>query len=121
MKDGSNPSLTNQVVQYDLKGKLLTTYTIPGHNDGLMARTDTNELWCMSNEDGNPLHLEPGVEHDFKIIKMNPDEKKVGLSIRAVGEEASRSEVEAYKQPVSSTSSTIGELISWKRASNEGN
>jgi len=29
--------------------------------------------------------------------------------------------VEAYKQPVSSTSSTIGELISWKRASNESN
>ena len=41
----------------------------------------------------------PGVEHDFKIIKMNPTEKKVGLSIRAVGEEATRSEVEAYKQP----------------------
>ena len=47
--------------------------------------------------------LEPGMEHDFKIIKMNPEEKKVGLSIKAVGEEASRSEVEAYKQPVSST------------------
>ena len=61
------------------------------------------------------------LEHDFKIIKMSPEEKKVGLSIRAVGEEASRSEVEAYKQPVSSTSSTIGELISWKRASNENN
>src|SRR6201994_601131 len=74
-----------------------------------------------TDENGNPIHLEPGIEHDFKIIKMNPDEKKVGLSIRAVGEEASRSEVEAYKQPVSSTSSTIGELISWKRASNEGN
>ncbi len=80
---------------------------------------------CHKSEavDGNgqPLHLEPGVEHEFKIIKMSPEEKKVGLSIRAVGEEASRSEVEAYKQPVSSTSSTIGELISWKRASNEGN
>jgi small subunit ribosomal protein S1 len=80
---------------------------------------------CHKSEatDGNgqPLHLEPGVEHDFKIIKMHPEEKKVGLSIRAVGEEASRSEVEAYKQPVSSTSSTIGELISWKRASNENN
>jgi small subunit ribosomal protein S1 len=79
---------------------------------------------CHKSEavDGNgqPLHLEPGLEHDFKIIKMSPEEKKVGLSIRAVGEEASRSEVEAYKQPVSSTSSTIGELISWKRASNEG-
>jgi small subunit ribosomal protein S1 len=80
---------------------------------------------CHKSEaiDGNgqPLHLEPGFEHDFKIIKMSAEEKKVGLSIRAVGEEASRSEVEAYKQPVSSTSSTIGELISWKRASNEGN
>ncbi|MFZ0297774.1 MAG: 30S ribosomal protein S1 [Candidatus Sulfotelmatobacter sp.] len=80
---------------------------------------------CHKSEavDGNgqPLHLEPGVEHDFKIIKMSPEDKKVGLSIRAVGEEASRSEVEAYKQPVSSTSSTIGELISWKRASNENN
>jgi small subunit ribosomal protein S1 len=74
-----------------------------------------------TDEHGQPLHLEPGMEHDFKIIKMSAEEKKVGLSIRAVGEEASRSEVEAYKQPVSSTSSTIGELISWKRASNEGN
>jgi small subunit ribosomal protein S1 len=74
-----------------------------------------------ADENGQPLHLEPGLEQDFKIIKMSPEEKKVGLSIRAVGEEASRSEVEAYKQPVSSTSSTIGELISWKRASNEGN
>ena len=81
---------------------------------------------CHNSEavDGNgqQVHLEPGVEHDFKIIKMNPEEKKVGLSIRAVGEEASRSEVEAYKQPVSSTGgSTIGELMSWKRASNDQN
>src|SRR5467141_1986625 len=80
---------------------------------------------CHKSEaiDGNgqPLHLETGAEHEFKIIKMTPEEKKVGLSIRAVGEEASRSEVEAYRQPVSSTSSTIGELISWKRASNENN
>jgi len=71
---------------------------------------------------GQPIHLEPGLEHDFKIIKMTPEEKKVGLSIRAVGEEASRTEVEAYKHPVSSTGgSTIGELVSWKRAGNENN
>jgi hypothetical protein len=34
---------------------------------------------------------------------------------------SNQAEVGAYKQPVSSTSSTIGELISWKRASNENN
>src|SRR6201996_3691530 len=62
---------------------------------------------CHNSEavDGNgqPMHMEPGAEYDFKIIKMNQDEKKVGLCIRAVGEEASRSEVESYKQPSSST------------------
>ena len=72
---------------------------------------------------GAPIKLEPNQEFDFKIIKMNPSEKKVGLSIRAVGEEASRTDVEAYKAPASSTSSgagsTIGEFMSWKRASNE--
>ena len=81
---------------------------------------------CHNSEavdaNGQPLTLEPGQEHDFKIIKMNQEEKKVGLSIKAVGEEASRTEVEAYKHPVSSTGgSTIGELMSWKRAGSENN
>jgi small subunit ribosomal protein S1 len=81
---------------------------------------------CHNSEavDGNgqPLTLEPGQEHDFKIIKMHPEEKKVGLSIKAVGEEASHKEVEAYKHPAVSTGgSTIGELMSWKRAGNENN
>jgi small subunit ribosomal protein S1 len=81
---------------------------------------------CHNSEavdaNGQPLTLEPGQEHDFKIIKMNQEEKKVGLSIKAVGEEASRTELEAYKHPVSSTGgSTIGELMSWKRAGNENN
>ena len=87
---------------------------------------DGIEGLCHNSEavDGNgqQLHLEPGQENDYKVIKMNPEEKKVGLSIRAVGEEASRSEVESYKQPVSSTGgSTIGELMSWKRAGGENN
>jgi small subunit ribosomal protein S1 len=68
--------------------------------------TDTN---------GIPVKLEAGLEHDFKIIKMNPDEKKIGLSLRAVGEEASRADVEAYKQPVSSSTTTLGDLVNWKR------
>jgi len=82
---------------------------------------------CHNSEaiDGNgqPMHLEPGAEFDFKIIKMNQEEKKVGLSIKAVGEEASRQEVEHYKHPASSssTSTTIGDLISWKRAGGDSN
>ena len=78
---------------------------------------------CHNSEavdaNGVPAKLESGSEHDFKIIKMSPEEKKVGLSLRAAGEEASRKEVETYKQPSSSAGSTIGEFVSWKRAGNE--
>jgi small subunit ribosomal protein S1 len=65
---------------------------------------------------GQPIKLEVGQEHEFKIIKMNADEKKVGLSIRAVGEEASRADVEAYKAPVSSSTTTLGDLMNFKRS-----
>ncbi|HKR26180.1 MAG TPA: 30S ribosomal protein S1 [Acidobacteriaceae bacterium] len=65
---------------------------------------------------GAPVKLEQGRELDFKIIRMNPEEKKVALSLRAVsGEEASRADVEAYKQPVSSSTTTLGDLVNWKR------
>jgi small subunit ribosomal protein S1 len=81
---------------------------------------------CHNSEavdaNGQPITLEPNQEHEFKIIKMSPEEKKVGLSIKAVGDEASRKEVEAYKHPTSSVGgSTIGDLISWKRTGNESN
>jgi small subunit ribosomal protein S1 len=65
--------------------------------------------------------LEQGLEHDFKIIKINVEEKKVGLSLRAVsGVEASRATVESYKadthkHPVSSSTTTLGDLVNWRK------
>ena len=117
-------------------------------------------------ENGKPVELVVGEEHEFKIVKMNQEEKKVGLSIRAVGEEASRAEVESYKEASaqressrehtrdyantapgsnrgsgsgggnkgnnrpnqpgqssggSSSSTTLGDLLNWKRAEREDN
>jgi small subunit ribosomal protein S1 len=73
---------------------------------------------------GGASKLETGLEHDFKIIKINVEEKKVGLSLRAVsGHEASRAEIQDYKAearggshkaPVSSSTTTLGDLINWK-------
>lgn len=82
------------------------------------------------DENHQPVKLEVGDEHEFRIVKMNQDEKKVGLSIKAIGEEASRSEVESYKErergssqqsgssstSSSSSSTTLGDLINWKRS-----
>jgi len=79
---------------------------------------------CHISEAGDPgdghSKLETGLEHDFKIIKINVEEKKVGLSLRAVsGQEASRTTVENYKadtrkHPVSSSTTTLGDLVNWK-------
>jgi small subunit ribosomal protein S1 len=81
------------------------------------------------DDHGKQVELKVDDEHEFKIVKMNQDEKKVGLSIKAIGEEASRAEVESYKEskkkPAGSGSSssssnsgstTLGDLINWKRS-----
>jgi small subunit ribosomal protein S1 len=80
------------------------------------------------DEAGRQVNLEPDSEHEFKIVKMSPEEKKVGLSIKAIGEEASRAEVETYKEQTrtsknqstgSSSSTTLGDLLKWKQSENE--
>ena len=75
VKDGSNPSLTNTIVAYDFNGNQLKSYTVPGHNDELLARQDTNELWAMSNEDGNPeltiINLATGTQKSYTAT-VNP-------------------------------------------------
>jgi small subunit ribosomal protein S1 len=103
-----------------LKGKILRLASF----GAFVELADGVEGLCHNSEalDANSqqIVLEPGQEFEFKIIKMNAEEKKVGLSIRAVGEEATRADVEAYKHPQSSPgTSTIGELLDWKRGSNE--
>src|SRR5438309_8306460 len=102
-----------------IKGKVLRVATF----GAFVEIAEGVEGLCHNSEavdaNGQQVHLEPGVQHEFKIIKMSPEEKKVGLSIRAAGDEASRKEVETYKQPASSTGSTIGEFVSWKLAGNE--
>ena len=76
------------------------------------------------DEGGGPSKLETGLEHEFKIIKINVEEKKVGLSLRSIGQEASRAQVESYKKeahkaPVSSSTTTLGDLINWKSEKSE--
>ena len=112
-----------------IKGKVLRTAQF----GAFIEIAEGVEGLCHVSEavdaNGQPVKLELDQEHEFKIVKMNQEEKKVGLSIRAVGEEASRAEVELYKEreqpkgksgsnPSSSSSSsstTLGDLINWKR------
>jgi small subunit ribosomal protein S1 len=117
-----------------IKGKILRTAQF----GAFVEIAEGVEGLCHVSEaigpDGKPVAMDVDSEHEFKIVKMNQDEKKVGLSIRAVGEEASRAEVESYKErekspkgnnsgssssSSNSSSTTLGDLINWKRSESE--
>ncbi len=71
-------------------------------------------------DNGKPVELVVGEEHEFKIVKMNQEEKKVGLSIRAVGEEASRAEVESYKEATGNRESNFAKFAGSSSRDNAG-
>lgn len=56
---GVGPEGFVSVVEYDPTGKVLKTYSIEGHIDGMLALSaaaaDGSNLWVMSNEDANPI------------------------------------------------------------------
>ena len=45
---------SSTIVQYDMQGKMLKTFTVAGHSDGMRADPSTHLLWVTSCEDGNP-------------------------------------------------------------------
>ena len=67
--------------------------------------------------------LEAGQEYDFKIIKLNPPDKKIGLSLRAVVTDAERQEIEEYlqRQNAAGATTTLQEMVSLKERTSSEN
>jgi small subunit ribosomal protein S1 len=66
----------------------------------------------------NPTALAPGQEYDFKIIRLDPDQRKISLSYRAAQKQADRQEMETFRSSKSSPTATIGDAILAKRQAN---
>jgi small subunit ribosomal protein S1 len=60
--------------------------------------------------------LDPGHDYDFKIVKINQDQHKIGLSFRAAQKQAERRDMEDYRSSRSSATATIGDAIMAKRS-----
>ncbi|MDQ2716494.1 MAG: hypothetical protein M3Z08_16440 [Chloroflexota bacterium] len=52
-KDGTD-NKTSTIVEYTMDGKVVKTYSMPGHSDGMRIDPATKLLWVTSNEDANP-------------------------------------------------------------------
>lgn len=70
--DGSD-GLSSQVVEYDMMGKVLQVYTVPGHNDGLKLDPVTHQLWALQNEDANPnlVIIDPRTQHQGAALPFS--------------------------------------------------
>jgi len=72
---------------------------------------------------GKGASLEVGKEYDFKIVKLDPDQHRIGLSYRAAQKQVEKKEIQEYraasvpKAPKSSPTATIGDMIRSKGGS----
>jgi len=81
-----------------------------GRDDGpgMMHRTSTGPL-----KSAGPL--EPGKEYDFKIVKISPETRRIGLSYRAAVKQLERKEIDQYRSSTkSSSTATIGDALKSK-------
>jgi small subunit ribosomal protein S1 len=82
---------------------------------GVEALCHRSEIPPMPNSPAVPATESPlpiGDEYDFKIIKMNEADKKIGLSLRAVAEEEERTRLEDYQRQAAAATMTIEEAMS---------
>ncbi len=81
-----------------------------GRDEGpaMMHRTSTGPL-----KSAGPL--EPGKEYDFKIVKISPETRRIGLSYRAAVKQIERKEIDQYRSATkSSSTATIGDALKSK-------
>ena len=81
---------------------------------GVEALCHRSEIPGSSDRRGEEPALATGEEMDFKVIKMNEAEKKIGLSLRAVAEEEERTRLEDYQRQAAAATTTIEEVMSLK-------
>jgi small subunit ribosomal protein S1 len=55
--------------------------------------------------------LEAGREYEFKIVKMSEAEKKIGLSVRALGDDEERTRLEEYQRRAAAATLTIEGVV----------
>jgi small subunit ribosomal protein S1 len=67
---------------------------------------------------GSTAALVQGKEYEFKIIRLDPEQRKISLSYRAAQKQVERRDIEVFRSSKSSPNATIGDAIMAKRQAN---
>jgi small subunit ribosomal protein S1 len=78
---------------------------------GVEALCHKSEIPPMPESDAGGTPLPIGEEYDFKVIKMNEAEKKIGLSLRAVADDEEKTRLQDYQRQAAAATMTIEEAM----------
>ena len=85
------------------------------HISEIEGRRRDKDAPAPASKAPQPSLLAPGREYDFKIVKLSPDQHKIGLSFRAAAKQAERREMDEYRASKPRATATIGDAILAKR------
>jgi len=77
--------------------------------EGLCHRSEVPGAPDRRHSEDPPLPI--GEEFDFKIVKMNEAEKKIGLSLRALADDEEKTRLDEYKRQAAAATMTIEEVM----------
>jgi len=79
--------------------------------DGVEGLCHFSEVPGWSGRKSDPAPVTPGQEMDFKIIKMNEAERKIGLSLKAFVEEEERDRLDEYRKRAAAATSSLEDYL----------
>jgi small subunit ribosomal protein S1 len=82
--------------------------------EGVEGLCHYSEVPGYTGRKSDDLPIAIGQESDFKIIKMNEAEKKIGLSLKAITDDEERARLEDYQRQAAAATTTIEEVVSVK-------
>ncbi len=95
---------------------------VPGV-EGLCHRSElagaTGAKQSSQQQTGAEPSLPVGEEHDFKIIKMDEAQKRIGLSLRRIEEEGELDRMGDYRRQAAAATSTLGSIIKQQHTWND--
>jgi small subunit ribosomal protein S1 len=79
--------------------------------EGLCHKTEIPADYRRKQPEESESLLAMNEELDFKIIKMNEAQKRIGLSLKAMAEEHEMQRLKDYKRQAAIATSTMGDVI----------
>ena len=88
------------------------------HISEIEERRPKGESGDRGKQKGSTAALVQGREYEFKIIRLDPEQRKISLSYRAAQKQVERRDIEVFRSSKLSPNATIGDAILAKRQAN---